>query len=74
MLRAQGGGAALLLVSKDKGSATWGQGGQEEGKKEGLWPRAGVNEETPMAEGSGWKGRLGRLTLLEESRMDRVAL
>lgn len=46
----------------------WGK----EGNKEGLWPR--VNEDAPMAAGSGWEWPEGRPALLKESGVDRVAL
>lgn len=48
--------------------------GQEEGNTQRLWPRARVNEEAPVAVGSGWGGLLVRLDLLKESRTDRVDL
>lgn len=44
------------------------------GDKEELWHRATVNEEVPMAVGPGWERPVGRLALLKESRMDRLAL
>lgn len=33
-----------------------------------------MNEEVPMAVGPGWERPVGRLALLKESRMDRLAL
>lgn len=34
--------------------------GQEEGNTQRLWPRARVNEEAPVAVGSGWGGTSGQ--------------